>query len=82
MMGLPIIMPAEEIMMMSIQGTEREALGSPAEVAAHLQLPEKTLAEWRARKVGPQYLRIGRYVRYRWQDIDEWLTAQARGGES
>jgi hypothetical protein len=76
MMVVPIIKLVREIMMISVERTEREALGSPADVAAHLQLPVKTLAEWRARKVGPQYHRVGRYVRYRWQDVEEWLAGR------
>jgi predicted DNA-binding transcriptional regulator AlpA len=74
MIVMAIVKMVWEIMMVDVERAERETLGSPADVAAHLQLPVKTLAEWRARKVGPQYLRVGRYVRYRWQDVEEWLA--------
>ena len=75
MIGLPIVMPAREIMMIRT-ATARESLGSPADVAEYLQLPEKTLAEWRSRGIGPQYMRVGRYVRYRWADVEAWLGNQ------
>jgi Helix-turn-helix domain len=64
------------------QAEIREPLGSPADVADHLQIPEKTLAEWRHHGDGPRYLRVGRYVRYRWADVEEWLAGQARGGDA
>jgi Helix-turn-helix domain len=57
----------------------RTPLGTPAEVAGYLQKPEKTLAEWRYRGIGPRYLAVGRDVRYRWSDVDAWLAAQERG---
>ena len=67
---------------MSAEVEMREPLGSAADVADHLKIPEKTLAEWRSRGIGPRYLRVGRYVRYRWADVEEWLGGQARGGDA
>jgi Helix-turn-helix domain len=57
----------------------RTPLAKPGEVAAYLQKPEKTLAEWRSRGIGPRYHTVGRDVRYRWEDVDDWLAAQANG---
>jgi hypothetical protein len=81
MIAASIITEPGEIMM-TVAWTEqaREALGSPAQVARHLQVPEKTLAEWRSRQIGPRYHRVGRYVRYAWADVDVWLATQAHGG--
>ncbi|WP_345475001.1 helix-turn-helix domain-containing protein [Actinoallomurus oryzae] len=59
---------------------DRASLGTPAQVAEHLQVPEKTLAEWRSRGIGPEYRKVGRYVRYVWKDVDVWLDAQRCGG--
>jgi len=55
-------------------------LASPADVAGVLGIPEKTLAEWRSDGKGPQYLKIGRYVRYRWSAVNAWLDEQSRPG--
>jgi predicted DNA-binding transcriptional regulator AlpA len=55
----------------------RIPLATPNEVAEHLQKPAKTLAEWRSRGIGPRYLTVGRDVRYRWSDVEEWLATQA-----
>ena len=43
------------------------------EVADYLQVPVKTLYDWRHKGVGPSGMRVGRYVRYRRADIDAWL---------
>lgn len=54
-------------------------LGSPAQVAEVLGIPEKTLAEWRSQGIGPEYLKIGRYVRYQWSDVNAWLDTRVAG---
>lgn len=51
----------------------RTNLATPAEVAEFLGVPELTLTQWRYRKTGPRYSRVGKYVRYRWSDIETWL---------
>ena len=60
----------------------RQPLGSPDEVAEHLGIPLRTLAQWRHEGTGPRYLRVGRHVRYRWADVEQWLDAKARGGDA
>jgi hypothetical protein len=46
-----------------------EPLATPDEVAAYFRIPPKTLAEWRSRGIGPRYVKIGRHVRYHWEDV-------------
>jgi hypothetical protein len=53
-------------------------LGTPQQVAAYLQKPVKTLAEWRYRGIGPAYTRSGRDVRYDWDDVLAWVASQRR----
>lgn len=43
------------------------------ELSQYLQVPVKTLYDWRHRGLGPRGLRVGRYVRYRQTDVDAWL---------
>jgi predicted DNA-binding transcriptional regulator AlpA len=43
------------------------------ELAAYLAVPVKTLYAWRYRREGPPALRVGRYLRYRWSDIQRWI---------
>jgi predicted DNA-binding transcriptional regulator AlpA len=55
-----------------------EQLAEPQQVADYLQVPVKTLAQWRYIGTGPRFVRIGRFVRYRWADVEKWLAAQSR----
>jgi excisionase family DNA binding protein len=43
------------------------------EVARRLDIPKATLYQWRYKGIGPRSHRIGRYLRYRWSDVLEWL---------
>ena len=48
----------------------------PDEVADRLGIPPGTLANWRYQHLGPTYLKVGRHVRYRADDVDAWLDRQ------
>ena len=41
-----------------------------------------TLEQWRYRKVGPKYRKVGKLVRYAEADLVEYLEKQARTGTS
>jgi len=45
------------------------------EVGAYLQVPVKTLYDWRHRGCGPRGMRVGRYVRYRRAYVEIWLDS-------
>lgn len=45
------------------------------DVSAFLRVPVKTLYQWRTKKYGPKGKRIGRYVRYRTEDVISWLDS-------
>jgi excisionase family DNA binding protein len=45
------------------------------EVGAYMQVPVKTLYDWRHRGIGPPGMRVGRHVRYRRSDVDAWLES-------
>lgn len=49
---------------------------SPEELAASIKMSKKTLAKWRCNGRGPRYVRLGHAVRYRPQDVTEWLEAK------
>ncbi|WP_083864835.1 helix-turn-helix domain-containing protein [Nocardia brevicatena] len=49
---------------------------SSEEVAQRLKLPVKTLASWAAAGRGPRYARMGRYRRYRLEDLLAWEQEQ------
>lgn len=49
---------------------------TPDEVAALLQVPVATLAQWRHRRTGPDFKRVGRHVRYAPEAVESWLADQ------
>lgn len=51
----------------------RRALATREQVAEYLGVPATTLAQWAHRGIGPAYVRVGRYARYAWSDVDAWL---------
>lgn len=56
----------------------RERLATTDEVAEYLSKSPKTLRNWRSRSEGPAYTGTGRGVRYRWHDVEAWLTRQTQ----
>jgi len=57
--------------------TVRGPLATPAEVAAFLGVPVKTLYQWKYRGIGPNVHKVGRHLRYRWPEVDAWVNAQS-----
>jgi excisionase family DNA binding protein len=47
------------------------------ELADLLQVPPKTIYTWRYKRVGPPGVSIGRYVRFRAEDVAAWLETHA-----
>ena len=54
------------------------------EVSKLTGLGRTTLQQWRIRKMGPPYIKLGGVVRYRREDIDLWLDRSRvdNGGEA
>lgn len=49
---------------------------------AWLNLPStRTLDQWAWRGVGPQFVRVGKYRRYRPADVIAWIEQQRHGGD-
>ncbi len=53
-------------------------LMTEAEVAETLRISVRTLQAWRVSGNGPRYAKIGRSVRYRRSDIDNWVLIGSR----
>lgn len=45
---------------------------SPEDLAEREGVPLQTVYGWNKTRKGPQYMRIGRYVRYRLADVVAW----------
>jgi hypothetical protein len=52
---------------------DRDELITPAELAAFLAVPVKTLRHWRYVGTGPDAFRVGRHLRYRPDSVRRWL---------
>ncbi len=52
-------------------------LDTPA-LASELDASEPTIISWRRNGVGPDFIRVGRLIRYRREDVDRWLQEQTQ----
>jgi predicted DNA-binding transcriptional regulator AlpA len=48
-------------------------LMSTADLADYIQKPIATIYAWRVRGEGPSAIRVGRDLRYRRSDVEQWL---------
>ena len=48
------------------------------QAAEYLGLKRTTLEAWRCRGGGPRFVKLGRAVRYRQTDLDEWIESRLR----
>ncbi|MDO8420690.1 MAG: helix-turn-helix domain-containing protein [Parvibaculum sp.] len=53
-----------------------EPLLTEIQAAEFLNLSPRTLQAWRIKGGGPCFARLGRAVRYRQADLNQWLDAQ------
>ncbi|UKD53671.1 helix-turn-helix domain-containing protein [Amycolatopsis sp. FU40] len=55
--------------------TTVERLWTVNDVAEYLGIPVKTLYDWRNRKYGPEGKRVGKYLRYRAEEVQRWFDS-------
>jgi excisionase family DNA binding protein len=55
---------------------EVDRLLSVEQLADVLQIPAKTVYEWRCRGEGPAGIRVGRYLRFDPADVADWIDAR------
>jgi excisionase family DNA binding protein len=51
----------------------------PTDLAAREGVPLSTVYKWNAEGTGPRYMRIGKHVRYRLEDVEAWEAQQVAG---
>jgi excisionase family DNA binding protein len=59
-----------------------QTLLTQREAAAQLRLSQRTLERFRVSGGGPTYVKAGRLVRYREQDLEKWITSRVVGSTS
>lgn len=52
------------------------ALWTTEQLAGYLGVPVATVYAWRTRGEGPPAIRVGRYLRFRSEDVAAWLDSQ------
>lgn len=57
-------------------GSSAQPLLSASELAAYLGVATHSLYEWRAKGVGPDYLRIQGQIRYSQEAVARWVAEQ------
>jgi excisionase family DNA binding protein len=55
--------------------SDPDALLSETEVSDLFGISMRTLQAWRMKSGGPPFVRLGRVIRYRRQDLVKWLEA-------
>jgi predicted DNA-binding transcriptional regulator AlpA len=56
--------------------TETTGLIAPPQLAEYIGVTVQRLAEWRHHGTGPRFIRAGRLIRYRPEDVNAWIEAQ------
>ncbi|WP_367140827.1 MULTISPECIES: helix-turn-helix transcriptional regulator [Streptomyces] len=54
----------------------RRKLATARELADYCGVPLATVYQWSHRGGGPRLIKVGRHLRARWEDVEEWLDAQ------
>ncbi len=62
--------------------SERRPLASPEELSAYLGVPLGTLYSWNHRGIGPKATKVGRHLRYRWQEVEAWLDSRTTDNDA
>ena len=60
----------------------KQPLATSEEVAAYLQVSERTLDDWAYRDRGPRFSHAGQQRRYRWEDVERYLAERSRGAQA
>ncbi len=76
-LDLPLISREDKISALVLR--DELDLISPVELARALGLAEQTLATWRSDKTGPAFVKLGKSVFYRREDLKHWILACKTG---
>lgn len=82
-----VVMTPDEMRILISQAVRDSVQFSPSEdiptvmtelqAAQYLNIPNNTLRNWRTISRGPRYTKNGKIIRYRREDLDNWLRKNA-----
>lgn len=58
----------------TVKTRSREILLTEEETASLLNLSKRTLQAWRGRGCGPRFIKVGRSIRYRSENVQEFVN--------
>lgn len=61
---------------------QNQAFLTTRDAAEYLGMKPQTLEAWRCRGDGPRFVKLGRSVRYRQSDLDQWIESRTRSNTS
>lgn len=65
-----------------MDGYAPNTLITPRQLAARWECSEATLAKWRVNGDGPPFVRLGRKIAYRVDDVEGWLNQRRAASTS
>ena len=63
------------------EGFMPESLLTETDISKHLRVSVACVRRWRLERRGPRFLKIGSLVRYKPEDVEEWINGRPTGGE-
>lgn len=58
-----------------------ESLLTETDLSKHLRVSVACVRRWRLEHRGPKFFKIGSLVRYKPEDVEEWIDARPVGGD-
>ncbi|MEU3436358.1 helix-turn-helix domain-containing protein [Streptomyces sp. NPDC006863] len=71
-----------KIKLPEVTDQQRRKLATAQEVADYCDVPLGTVYQWASRGGGPKFIKVGRHLRARWDDVEKWLDRQTIGGNA
>lgn len=60
---------------------DRLELLTPLDLAHAFQVTQETLATWRSKNFGPSFIKLGKSIFYRFEDVERWVRMFPSAGK-
>jgi predicted DNA-binding transcriptional regulator AlpA len=82
MVSIHLIVLIESVCHNEAVGGYVNSLLTEQDVAKQLHVSLAALRRWRLEGRGPRFIKVGSLVRYRPEELEQWVAAQPTGGSS